>query len=540
MKSPSPPSLSTQKLSNTSAYPVSSKAVKGDEGEKLAMQTLHEQVMKEQKELLNSELRKVNMLESELQLSTAALSARELQHLDELHKAESDNRKNISERRTLVQKLQSIDMIEDAIRELYLQMKDRTATSGAPTPELLLLEKEELKSVSIVVILGHLHAIYKGLWAWKTEAEEDMRGSRARSVKKDNDGSLAHLKKIHELTSELRQIKMEVNMINSSREAAEEARERVLIESQAAIKSMAAQHEELLFALRKEMDLSKQLRAALSEAQEEGRRRDSLVMTNRQLESKQFYDRMMQDKDLRRLQLEHERQQRLKDIELREACELRLKVARLEEQLEDYKNKEKSRRKSKLDLSPSSLQPLFSNEDSPVGSVRIRPATAAAGAKQTDRFQARSTSMKKTAEALMLEMREEYEKGESARKDELTEAGNEILGKEYGIVDVNLPKTASRTALKQMRKTLDQGVEGMAAADYSGAPLATSALNTVSTRKNKSQTVNLVGQGDHKAKTASWTNTAATGLEQSRVKKESASDILQSIKNRIDAGLSPK
>ena len=46
----------------------------------------------------------------------------------------------------------------------FLQMKDRTADGGTPTPEQLQAEKVALKQENILVVLGSLHALLKGLW----------------------------------------------------------------------------------------------------------------------------------------------------------------------------------------------------------------------------------------------------------------------------------------------------------------------------------------------------------------------------------------
>ena len=71
---------------------------------------------------------------------------------------------------------------------------------------------------------------------------------------------------------------------------------------------MAQQHQELLSALKSASAERESLRAALAEAQKEGKRRDGLVLANRQLESARHFDRMGQDEELRRMQIEHERQ----------------------------------------------------------------------------------------------------------------------------------------------------------------------------------------------------------------------------------------
>lgn len=49
-------------------------------------------------------------------------------------------------------------------------------------------------------------------------------------------------------------------------------------------------------------------RTCLSEAREEGRKRDGLVLRNKQLESARHFDRLAQDKELRQMQYQHNNQ----------------------------------------------------------------------------------------------------------------------------------------------------------------------------------------------------------------------------------------
>lgn len=54
-------------------------------------------------------------------------------------------------------------------------MKDRTADGGVSTPEQLQAEKAALKDENILVVLGSLHALLKGLWVgsgWLHHAHE--------------------------------------------------------------------------------------------------------------------------------------------------------------------------------------------------------------------------------------------------------------------------------------------------------------------------------------------------------------------------------
>jgi hypothetical protein len=60
--------------------------------------------------------------------------------------------------------------------------------------------------------------------------------------------------------------------------------------------------------LQSSMDESMASQRALGAALDEGRKRDGLVLRNQQLESARHFDRVAQDKELRRMHTEHNRQ----------------------------------------------------------------------------------------------------------------------------------------------------------------------------------------------------------------------------------------
>lgn len=66
---------------------------------------------------------RVAMVESELRLALAAAQKAEAAHAVEVAKVEADVKHVLAERRTLLQKLQTIEVVEDSMRELYVQMK---------------------------------------------------------------------------------------------------------------------------------------------------------------------------------------------------------------------------------------------------------------------------------------------------------------------------------------------------------------------------------------------------------------------------------
>ncbi|PNH04200.1 hypothetical protein TSOC_009663 [Tetrabaena socialis] len=102
---------------------------------------------------LESEQRRAAMLESELGLALAASSRAEDAHAVELAKVEGDVARVLAERRGLMEKLQGIEVVEDAVREMVVQMKMQTAHNrqiGAMQGELgriseLMLQNDQLR-----------------------------------------------------------------------------------------------------------------------------------------------------------------------------------------------------------------------------------------------------------------------------------------------------------------------------------------------------------------------------------------------------------
>ncbi|GAX81896.1 hypothetical protein CEUSTIGMA_g9324.t1 [Chlamydomonas eustigma] len=260
------------------------------------------------KRQLNGETRRIGMLESEIKLCVAAAQKAEAAHAEELARAESDVKRVLAERRTLVQRFQLIEVVEDAVRELYMQMKDRTADGGIPTPEQLQAEKAALKEENILVVLGSLHAMLKGLWSFKVEAEADLRGMRIGRELRAEENSVALRDRIRSLDAEVRVVRQEASTAQLRYEMEAESRMSLMEEAQASVAAMEAQQQEVLGALRSSEKESAALRSALEAALEEGKRRDGLIMVNRQLESARHFDRAQLDMELKRLQVEHNKQ----------------------------------------------------------------------------------------------------------------------------------------------------------------------------------------------------------------------------------------
>lgn len=74
---------------------------------------------------LDEQRRKYKMLESELQLTLASMRIAEEAHTAELIKSEGNSLKTSQETMALMGRLQGIHDIEDAVRTLYVQLRDR-------------------------------------------------------------------------------------------------------------------------------------------------------------------------------------------------------------------------------------------------------------------------------------------------------------------------------------------------------------------------------------------------------------------------------
>lgn len=71
---------------------------------------------------------RANSVESELSLALATSRRAEEAHQLEVANMEAEVMKVTAERRSLIEKLQQIEVVEDAIRDLYVQMKVNHAT----------------------------------------------------------------------------------------------------------------------------------------------------------------------------------------------------------------------------------------------------------------------------------------------------------------------------------------------------------------------------------------------------------------------------
>eukprot|EP00798_Chlamydomonas_sp_ICE-L_P022127 gene22127-29188_t len=323
----------------------------GDGDETNPLHELRRQLAERDAELLDlqqdfeMEQRKVLMVESELRLSVGAMRKAEEAHGEEMDNVQGDIKQVMAERRTLVEKLNTIETVEDAVRELYVQMKDRIAQEGTPIPEQLQREKEALKSESILVVLGRLHAVLKNLWAFKVETEDDREFEC--SIETDDDGGSkcklqTRLNCKVEAEDDLREKRLgrshrqteDTSILEQKTLDAEtEARCQLMDESEAALHSMSSQHQELLSSLKSAVDEGTTVKKSLEQAHAEGKRRDGLVLANRKLESARHFDRVGQDRELRTMEVEHHRQMSIMEAELYKMSDLMAQNQTLEVKL---------------------------------------------------------------------------------------------------------------------------------------------------------------------------------------------------------------
>ncbi|KXZ49084.1 hypothetical protein GPECTOR_23g17 [Gonium pectorale] len=320
--SPGAPIFTRPKTSNDiSNYALPNIKLVGPQADELEALIYHYDALLEQRDnqimqltsQLESEQRRNAMLESELGLSLAASQRAEAAHAVELAAVEGDVARVLAERRGLLEKLAGIEVVEDAVREMVVQMKVRRGAfrvgdDESPPPEQLQAEKEALREENILTVLGSLKAILKTLWTFKVEAEEDLRCSRAGRQQQQQQQVLSLKARIREMEAAVRAAQQEQEAARqlAAQEAA--ARSALLAESREALGAMEAQHAELLAALRAATEEAAAARRALAAAQEEGRRRDALVLRNQQLESARHFDRVAQDRELRLMQTAHTRQ----------------------------------------------------------------------------------------------------------------------------------------------------------------------------------------------------------------------------------------
>ncbi|KAG2501510.1 hypothetical protein HYH03_000017 [Edaphochlamys debaryana] len=282
---------------------------------------------------LESEQRRAAMLESELSLALAAMSRAEAAHAEELAKVEGDVARVLAERRGLLEKLQGIEVVEDAVREMVVQMKNRVGDDELPSPDQLQAEKEALKTENILTVLGSLRATLKSLWTFKVEAEEDLRCSRTGRQQQHGQQVLSLKAQIREMEAAVRAAQAEQAAAQALAQQETAAREAVLAESQAALATMEGQQREVLAALRGATEEAAAARRALAAAQEEGRRRDGLVLKNQQLESARHFDRVAQDRELRLMQTAHTKQIYSMQSELTKISDLMLQNDQLRDRL---------------------------------------------------------------------------------------------------------------------------------------------------------------------------------------------------------------
>jgi chromosome segregation ATPase len=126
----------------------------------------HERTKREMSAKLASLQKRFDSVESELQLAVQHLRRSEEEHHSEIMRLESEVTRGVQERHKLMEKLEQNAVVEDAVRDLYLHMKDRTS-EGELTQDQVQSERETLKGQNVLTVLGALHATLKMLWSFK-------------------------------------------------------------------------------------------------------------------------------------------------------------------------------------------------------------------------------------------------------------------------------------------------------------------------------------------------------------------------------------
>ncbi|KAJ9531904.1 hypothetical protein QJQ45_022057 [Haematococcus lacustris] len=290
---------------------------------------------------------------------------------------EGDVKRLLGERLQLLARLQRVEVVEDSIRELFVQMKGRVAEDGSPRPESLQAEKAALAGQDILVVLGALHAQLKGLWAFKVEAEAELQSSRGAQQQQAAQQVAALRQRLQQQEVQLRRLQQQVEAAEARAAAAEEAAGRVGQEAQAVAGAMAAQNTQLLAALKEVSAEAEAAQQAARAAQQEGRRRDGLVLSNRQLESARHFDRVAQDRELRRLQTEHEQQLAAMHRELHRVGALMAQNALQSEQLSKAGELIRQLQKSTLPSTLSALQHKVRAQEVQISALAAREQAAA-------------------------------------------------------------------------------------------------------------------------------------------------------------------
>jgi len=292
----------------------------------------HAQSKREAAARLASLQKRFASVESELKLAVQHLRRSEEEHHTEIMRLESEVTRGVQERHKLMEKLEQNSVVDDAVRDLYLHMKDRTS-EGELTQEQLENERDLLKGQNVLTVLGALHANLKMLWAFKVDAEAELRGRAANRAQAaaDRGNSLEE-----QIRLQLTEVELAKSALETAKhELAEERRlrGRVLGDCQEEQEQMLELQATLTQEVRDLMAENERLRGAVRTANEEGRRRDDLVLKNKELESAAHFDKINSTNKLRQQWHEHllimqemEDEVKKRELKLSEKCDLEAKL----------------------------------------------------------------------------------------------------------------------------------------------------------------------------------------------------------------------
>lgn len=256
-------------------------------------------------------------------------------------------------------------------------------------------------------------------------------------------------------------------------------------------------------------------RKVAAAASEEGKRRDALVLANRQLESAHHFERVAQDAELRELQGHHQVQMAAMERELNRVSHLMSRNAMLQEQLERAtsmavqlrKGQQPSRIRAlesqvnalqaELEGTKAKLQAALQERvDRKVEAVHAakRPGTAPSSSRTGGGVPG---SMSERAVQLMGAVR-------AAAQREARERAAEAAADSHLLANVGAMQRAARQSLKDVRKELGEGGSAARAKANAGMPQATAGLEGTRLPQKGCVTVGAAGTNTTASPVPAW------------------------------------
>jgi len=282
----------------------------------------------------------------------------------------------VQERHRLLERIEQIDVVEDAVRDLYLHMKDRTSEAEL-TQEQLDSERELLKGQNILTVLGALHASLKSLWAFKVDAEAELRGRAASRAQADSDRNSMLQDQMRRLKLSAATAESEMREAKERLRAEQKARAESLAEWQGRASEMAEMQERLTQETRELAEENGRLRAAMDLAMDEGRKRDDLVLKNKELQSARHFDKIGSTNKLRQQWHEHllimremENEVKKRELQLAEKQNVEEKLKRAQIVLDSQKMSLDMEHVKSLERKVRRLEGVLANRDKEIQQLK--------------------------------------------------------------------------------------------------------------------------------------------------------------------------